>query len=257
LNELSLFTGAGGGLLGSYLLGWTPVGYVEINEYCQKVIAQRIKDGILPEAPIFGDIKTFSRRWARGYQGLVDVVTAGFPCQPWSLAGKRLGSADKRNMWPWTIKTIRKVKPAYVLLENVPGILNYLPVVIRDLRQAGYTVQRPLALTAAAMGAGHLRNRIWVRAHLNQKGQEDAKGLPAPKEEKDIRDTAWLGNMLEAFQKDGHDPKNYNAMWKTEPGVVRVVYGVSNAMDRVGALGEGQVPAVVRAAWEILSGNKR
>lgn len=81
MNELSLFSGSGGGLLGTSLLGWTPKGYVEIDEYCQQVIAQRIKDGLLPVAPIFSDINEFLFTGAaRQYRGFIDVVTGGFPC---------------------------------------------------------------------------------------------------------------------------------------------------------------------------------
>ena len=98
MRELSLFSGAGGGLLGTYLLGWIPVGYVEQNDYCQRVIAARIADRILPDAPIFGDIRAFIRDgYAASYQGMVDVLTAGFPCQPFSVAGKRKGGTDKRK----------------------------------------------------------------------------------------------------------------------------------------------------------------
>src|SRR3990167_11417581 len=98
MRELSLFSGAGGGLLGSKLLGWNCVGYVESNEYCQKVLRQRIADGFLDAAPIFGDIRKFiSEGYAASYQGMVDVVTAGFPCQPFSISGKGFGKDDHRN----------------------------------------------------------------------------------------------------------------------------------------------------------------
>ena len=85
MRELSLFSGAGGGLLGTkHLLGWTTIGYVEWEDYCQKVLAQRIKDGWLDEAPIFGDIRAFNDKWAERYRGLVDVISAGNTkdCQP-------------------------------------------------------------------------------------------------------------------------------------------------------------------------------
>ena len=166
MNELSLFTGAGGGLLGSILLGWHPIGYVEWDDYCQRVIAARIKDGILPDAPIFGNIKTFISDWyAASYQGLVDVITGGFPCQPFSVAGKQKGADDERNMWPATAECIGIVRPRFVLLENVPGIRTYLPVVVRDLRRLGYEVSRPLILGADDIGAPHRRKRVWIVAN--------------------------------------------------------------------------------------------
>ena len=101
MNELSLFSGAGGGLLGTMLLGFRPIGYVEIDDYCQRVIAARIRDGILPDAPIFGDIKTFiSDGYAASYTGLVDVITGGFPCQDISCAGSGKGITGERSgLW--------------------------------------------------------------------------------------------------------------------------------------------------------------
>ncbi|KKK63530.1 hypothetical protein LCGC14_2993360, partial [marine sediment metagenome] len=119
MNELSLFSGAGGGLLATqHLLGWRTIGYVEIDEYCQAVLAQRIDDGLLNPAPVFGDIKRFiAEGYAEAYQGMVDVITGGFPCQPFSIAGKQRGEADERNMWGATIETIRIVRPRYVFLE--------------------------------------------------------------------------------------------------------------------------------------------
>ena len=171
VNELSLFSGAGGGLLGTKLLGWRTIGYVEFEPYCQKVIKARIDDGILDPAPIFGDIRKFiSDGYAASYTGLVDVVTGGFPCQPFSVAGKQRGADDERNMWPATRDVVQIVKPRYVLLENVPGIRGYLPVVIRDLRQLGYDVRRPLQLGADDVGARHRRKRIWIRADSPSSG---------------------------------------------------------------------------------------
>ena len=91
MNYLSLFSGACGGDLGcQHLLGWNCKGYVEYEEYCQKVIRQRQKDGLLDAAPIFGDIRKFiSEGYAESYKGMVDVVSGGWPCQPHSVAGKR------------------------------------------------------------------------------------------------------------------------------------------------------------------------
>lgn len=177
MNELSLFSGAGGGLLGTMLLGFRSIGYVEWDDYCQRVLAIRIKDGILPDAPIFGDIKTFiDDGYAASYTGLVDVLTAGFPCQPFSVAGKQKGANDERNMWPSTATVIGIVKPRFVLLENVPGIRSYLPVVVRDLRRLGYEVQRPLILGADDVGAPHRRKRVWIMAYTREVRTGDFSG---------------------------------------------------------------------------------
>jgi len=169
MRELSLFTGAGGGLLGTHLLGLEAVGYVEFNEYCQRLIRQRIEDGILNDAPIFGDIRAFiDEGYADSYQGMVDVVTGGFPCPPFSVAGKQLAGADPRNMWPQTIDVIRRVRPRYVFLENVSGLLagshGYFGHILGELAEAGYDAEW-LCLSCADVGGPHKRDRLWIMAH--------------------------------------------------------------------------------------------
>jgi len=106
MRELSLYTGSGGGLLGTHLLGWQTVCAVEIEEYARDVLLKRQKDGLLPKFPIWDNAKTFN---GEEWRGRVDVVTAGFPCQPFSVAGKRKGELDERNMWPDTYRIIREV----------------------------------------------------------------------------------------------------------------------------------------------------
>lgn len=178
MRELSLFSGAGGGLLGTHhLLGWETVGYVEIEDYCQRVIKQRIADGLLPEAPIFSDIRAFiSEGYAASYTGMVDVITGGFPCQPFSVAGKQAGENDPRNMWPQTIEAIRIVRPRYCFLENVPGlrVSGYFGTVLKDLHQARYDA-RWITLGADDVGAPHRRKRLWIMAESNMHGYSRPK----------------------------------------------------------------------------------
>lgn len=159
-----MFSGAGGGLLGTKLLGWETVGYVEIEDYCQRVIRKRIEDGILDRAPIFGNIGTFvSEGFARSYTGLVDIITAGFPCQPFSIAGRKKGSNDERNKWPETRECIRIIRPEFALLENVPGILSsgYFGTILKEISEIGYNAKWRM-LSAAELGAPHKRDRIWI-----------------------------------------------------------------------------------------------
>ena len=170
MNELSLFTGAGGGLLGTKLLGFKPIGYVEYNEYCQQSIAQRIKDGIMAPAPIFTDVNKFIKSGSVDeYKGFTDVVTGGFPCQPFSVAGKGEGKDDPRNMWPQTIEIIRRVRPEFAFLENVPGLLNheYIRRIFGDLAESGFNIAWKI-ISAAEVGAPHKRDRLWIIA--NAKG---------------------------------------------------------------------------------------
>lgn len=181
MNELSLFTGAGGGILGTRLLGFRHVGYVEWDEYCQKIIAQRIEDGHAEKAPIFTDVRKFVQSGAaREYRGFADLVSAGFPCQPFSIAGKQNAENDERNMWPATIDVIRAVKPDFCLLENVPGLLSagkgaledgserplcgYFGTILRDLSESGYDAKW-ITLGADDVGAFHRRKRLWIVAH--------------------------------------------------------------------------------------------
>ncbi len=234
MRELSLFSGAGGGLLGTHLLGWRPIGYVEFNDYCQRVIRQRILDGILPNAPIFGDIRSFiSEGYAAAYQGMVDVITGGFPCQPFSEAGKRLGADDPRNMWPATIECIRLVRPRYALLENVSELLScgYFGTVLSDLAAAGYDARWSI-FSACALGAPHTRERVFILAHA-----QSARQLQCRRQQ----------------QSKNSDSQRDIRVWIDQPEPVRVANGVAHRMDRVKALGNGQVPAVVRAAWQLLT----
>jgi len=166
MNELSLFTGYGGFSLGLRLAGLDvrTVGYVEIDPYCQAVIQQRILDGFLDDAPIFPDIRAFD---GTQYRGLVDIITAGFPCQPHSVAGQRRGAEDERNLWPDTLRIIREVGPRFAVLENVPGLLvepGYAGTVVGELAEAGYDCIWD-CVSAAEVGAPHLRYRWWCLAY--------------------------------------------------------------------------------------------
>ncbi len=160
-----MFAGAGGGLLGTkYFLGWETIGYVEIDEYCCEVLQERISNGLLDPAPIFRDIRDFiGYGFAKEYRGITDVITAGFPCQPFSVAGKAKGQEDERNLWPETIECIRIIRPRYALLENVPGLLadEYIRRIYGDLAEAGYDA-RWCVLGADDVGAPHRRKRWWL-----------------------------------------------------------------------------------------------
>lgn len=278
MNELSLFTGAGGGLLGTHMLGWKAIGYVEWNEYCQRVIAARIADGILPVAPIFTDVREFVQSGAATeYRGIADVVSGGFPCQPFFVAGKQLGAADPRNMWPATIAVIRAVRPRFAFLENVPAILSsgYFGTILGDLAESGYNCRWRI-LSAAEMGAPHLRNRLWIVAysrctrmeeqelqHTNIFGRPSnatttqasvvahASGIGRRQVESSVirgKEKEWATNT----PANGSYPRR-GRWWKIEPDVGRVADGVAARVDRLKAAGNGQVPSVAAAAWRLLT----
>lgn len=251
MNELALFAGAGGGLLGSKLLGWRAVCYVENDAYCVQVIQQRIRDGMLDDAPIWDDVRTFDGKpWA----GCVDIVTGGFPCQPWSVAGKRAGELDERNLWPDTLCIINEVRPEWCLLENVPGLLSrsYIRRIYADLAESGYDTRWD-CIPAAFVGAPHIRKRLWIVAHANI---EQHKGDPST----DKRQTAqelFTNTKRQRLEEPGYiaqaDQLAEIDWWAVEPGLGRVADGVANRVDRLRAIGNGQVPAVVRAAWRLMS----
>lgn len=239
MNELSLFSGAGGGLLGTKLLGFRPIGYVEWNGYCQAVLAQRIRDGLLEVAPIFGDVREFVKSGAaREYRGFADLVTAGFPCQPFSVAGKKLGADDDRNMWPATRDVIRDVRPAYVLLENVTGLLaGYGATVLADLAADGFDAEWSV-IPASAAGFPHERERLWILAshpERRQRRQESHDGTHG-RMGRVQQPVAWDRDWLAVFT-----------------GVRGAGDGLARNVDRTDAIRNGQVPAVVVRAWRELS----
>ena len=177
---LDLFSGYGGFALGLRLAGLdaTTVCYVEWDKYCQKVIQQRQRDGLLDDAPIWDDIKSFD---GRPWRGCVDLLVAGFPCQPHSVAGKRAGADDDRNLWPDTLRIISEVRPSHIILENVPGILvsdggrpPYGGTVVGELSEIGYDAEWML-VSAAEAGAPHLRKRWWLVSHTDGSSRESSK----------------------------------------------------------------------------------
>lgn len=277
MRELSLFTGAGGGLLGTKLLGWTHVGYVEWNEYCQRVIAARIADGYLDRAPIFTDVREFAQSGAADqYRGIADVVSAGFPCQPFSVAGKQLAGDDERNMWPATAEIIRRVQPRSVLLENVPGLVScgYVGTVLADLAALGY-VGRWGVLGASDCGAPHIRKRLWICANTNRDGLQErvhesavssradgqqqqrgaSDGVPASPDAPaaDGRERSLGRASGRAWRLGQRISRDRDWALTSEPVLDRGIDGVACRLDRLRAAGNGQVPAVVARAWGLLT----
>lgn len=162
MNELALFAGAGGGILGGHLLGWTTVCAVELEPYPRNVLLQRQRDGLLPPFPIWDDVCTFD---GKPWRGLVDVVSGGFPCQDISAAGKGAGIEGARSgLWKEMCRIICEVRPRYAFLENSPMLTSRgLGVVLGDLAEAGYNAAW-MVLGAVNVGAPHRRDRIWILA---------------------------------------------------------------------------------------------
>ena len=163
-NTISLCSGVGGLDLGLKLAvgNARTVCYVEIESYAQKVLASRIKDGGLDDAPIWSDLKTFD---GSPWRGKVDCIIGGYPCQPWSIAGRKLGTEDPRHLFPYIANIVRDVRPEWCFFENVSNHLNLgFREVRSELESMDYEVEAGL-FTASEVGATHKRERLFILAH--------------------------------------------------------------------------------------------
>lgn len=313
MNELALFAGAGGGILGGGLLGWRTVCAVERDAYASQVLAQRQNDGVLEPFPIWSDITTFDGKpWA----GIVDVVSGGFPCQDISAAGKGAGIEGERSgMWKEMARIIGEVRPTYAFVENSPMLTTRgLGVVLADLASMGFDAEWGV-LSAADVCAPHRRERIWVLGRNTKRKLAHTNVCRHKNGQTEINTTkAWLdaqcfigassadvantrcehGSERNAtrvatdtqertdgaihYQSSGEgfdEISNANSTqrkgvrqpvriqqeranisnarwWKTEPNVGRVADGVAFSMDRLKAIGNGQVPLCAATAFELL-----
>jgi DNA (cytosine-5)-methyltransferase 1 len=167
MNELALFAGAGGGILGGHLLGWRTICAVEWEPYPASVLCARQNDGLLPPFPIWDDVQTFD---GHPWRGIVDVVSGGFPCQDISAAGKGAGiDGERSGMWGEMARIIREVRPRFVFVENSPMLTSRgLGRVLGDLACMGFDA-RWAVLGAADVGANHQRDRIWIVARQRER----------------------------------------------------------------------------------------
>lgn len=178
MTHASLFSGIGGFDLAAEWCGWENSFQCEIDPFCQKVLAKNF-----PNADRHTDIFTFN---ATTYRGAVDIISGGFPCQTYSLAG--LGAMDAA-LWLQMLRIIGECRPGWVVAENVLGFAQReqglaLERVCADLEAAGYTVFPPLVLPAAAVGAPHERQRVWIIAHANSERREKQSGISGASEAK-------------------------------------------------------------------------
>jgi len=160
-KHASLFTGIGGFDLAAHWIGWQNIFQVEKDQKCTKVL-----DKNFPNTDKYEDIKEFD---GEKYKNQIDILTGGFPCQPFSVAGKRNGESDDRHLWPEMFRIVREVKPPWIIGENVLGIKSMengqtLETILTNLESEGYKVQ-PFIIPAAAVGAWHKRDRIWIIAY--------------------------------------------------------------------------------------------
>ena len=312
MNELALFAGAGGGLLGSHLLGWSTKCAVELAPYPRRVLLTRQRDGVFEPFPIWSDIRTFDGYPWRKH---IDVVTGGFPCQDISAAGKGKGLTGARSgLWFEMLRVIGEVQPTFVFAENSPRLRTRgLGTIVQGLTRMGYDV-RWCVLGARHAGAPHRRDRMWIlathpkRLLLRQQSggisRQNRQGTSQSGEHGTSQDVAntyggrfeeqWLEEYQELEGSSGDQPDGrserrrgdrqdahplgdrlqdclisrseegatrrpsdgrHPCWWPPEPDVGRVVSnGMAHRVDRLKAIGNGQVPRVAALAWNILRG---
>jgi DNA (cytosine-5)-methyltransferase 1 len=232
LNVLSLFSGIGGLELGLERAGMATVGQVEIDPYCQRVLAKH-----WPDVPRHDDVRTASDWWASEQRPRVDVICGGFPCQPFSPAGLQRGVADERWGWPWFARVIREVQPRYVVVENVPSLLRHSDAfgwLLGDLANYGFDADWDV-LSACSMGAPHRRRRLYLVAYPTGTGLQ---GLH------DARGRVDLQSAPPTVWRD----------WPSEPAVDRVADGIPRrlVLDEIKGLGNAVVPQVAEYAGRLI-----
>jgi DNA (cytosine-5)-methyltransferase 1 len=245
MNHASLFSGIGGFDLAAEWMGWTNVFNCEWEEFPRKVLKHHF-----PNAIQHGDIKELD---ATTYAGRVDILTGGFPCQPYSLAGKRKGKEDERHLWPEMLRVIRECAPRYVVGENVRGLVGWngglvFEEVCADLEACGYAVQSFLLPAAGVASCPHRRDRVWFVAYSDESdagknrgrmsgkaeevwGQEEGIILGSSCSNANAPDTQVPRREGQRFegqgqvQPDGRGGKNMEAAWENFPAVPPVCGG--------------------------------
>lgn len=230
MKHLDLFSGIGGFALAAKWLGIETVAFCEIEEFCQKVLKKNF-----PHIPIHKDVRNTDE--FEQYRG-VNLVSAGYPCQPFSVAGLRKGEDDDRHLWPSVLEIIKRLNPEWFLGENVAGHINMgLDEVLFDLESQGYTA-RPIVIPACAVNALHRRDRVWILAH-NSGGRR-----------KGSRQNTIQGKRgLSGVKDGGRAPALKELRDIHSPWLCRTSNGVSNRLDRTRGLGNAIVPQV---AYEIM-----
>lgn len=239
MNELALFAGAGGGILGGKLLGWRTVCAVEWEPYAAGVLAARQNDKVLEAFPIWDDVQSFD---GRPWRGVVDVVSGGFPCQDISSAGKGAGIDGKRSsMWKHIARVVCETGPEWVFVENSPMLVSRgLGTVLGDLAALGFDAAWTV-LSAAAVGAPHIRERIWICAHSNSVGRRRRGAQLRPGNH--MLQPSGLVGTTGAWQETAEQKAR----------VLGVGDGLAHHVDRLAAAGNGQVPRVAAVAFTTLA----
>lgn len=239
MRHLDLFSGIGGFALAARWAGIETVGFCEIEEFPRKVLQKNF-----PGVPIHHDIRELD---GSEYEG-IDLITGGYPCQPFSSIGAKRGEKDPRHLWPEMFRVIKRTRPAWVVCENVSRHTTMgLDTVLCNLESEGYAT-RPVIIPACASGAPHLRDRLWVVAH--SESQRKHRALAECGREAAANEGWRRHPDREPSRADPGGPEGgWNRGWGAEPRVHRLDYGIPHRVDRNRAHGNAIVPQV---AYEIL-----
>jgi DNA (cytosine-5)-methyltransferase 1 len=245
MNELHLFAGAGGGILGGMLLGHTTVCAVEIEPYPRQVLLQRQRDGILPKFPIWDDICTFD---GKPWRGKVDIVAGGFPCQDISIGNTNPDgiNGERSGLWKEMARIISEIQPRYAFVENSPLLIQRgLGVVLADIAEMGFDAKWGV-IGADDIAGVHRRERFWMLCSHPDRVDVQGSGK---------REIFW-GKEIQGEQNNGVDKNQQGLRSVFRSGLRRGNNELADQVDRLKAIGNGQVPQVARLAWKILTSNK-
>jgi len=277
LRHLDLFSGLGGFSLGLEATGgFETVAFCDIEKFSRKVLKKH-----WPNVKQYKDIKELTYEQIKeDTLAPIDIVTGGYPCQPFSIAGSQRGEKDKRHLWPDMFRIVKECKPTWVIGENVSGHIKLgLDTVLQDLESEGYSV-RAFSISASSIGANHQRERVWIIAHSNmentrQHGRRiestwDTESIgPRTSEEterspnsdkvngsseraslvgesSDTNSQGLQGRRSEQQLRENETerPTSWDSWWESEPSVGRVANGIPHRVDRLKGLGNSLVPAI-------------
>ena len=251
MKVLDLFSGIGGFSLGLEWAGMSTLAMCEKDPYCRKILAKH-----WPHLTIHEDIRNLD---GNQYADSIDVVCGGFPCQPFSVAGKQRGSDDDRYLWPEMLRVIQESRPRWVIGENVLGFINMaLDDVQADLEREHYTV-RKFVLPAVAVDAHHRRDRCFIISYrreaqsLAYSNDTRIQGSEKPRSHEEIGKES-NDQHVERCGRSSVRLSNTQRQtcWLPEPRVCRVAHGVPNRVDRIKGLGNAVVPQLIQAIGELV-----
>jgi DNA (cytosine-5)-methyltransferase 1 len=225
-----LFNGIGGFQLAAAWMGWANVWHVEIDEWCNRVVKKHFPNSIR-----YGDIKEFN---GKEWNGRIDLISGGDPCQPHSEAGQKKGKDDDRYLWPQYLRVVDEIRPRWIVNENVAGTINngVLDQKISDLEAIGYSWWPPLSIPASAFGHDHQRERIWLIAYANCNGFSPTKVFGRTNEKIELQPNEALltHEALRAYDR------------RAESGNHGIIDGIPVTLDerRLKGLGNAIVPQV-------------